>query len=66
MVRCRPELAAKGDVAVRGAEQEQTKWGVFFGLVVTLTGVRAIWWSCYRWGRKAATTKWAIFALSAA
>ena len=43
---------------------KQTKWGVFFGLVVRLTGVRAIGWSCYRWGRKpeAAATKWAIFA----
>jgi hypothetical protein len=49
---------------VLASYMEQTKWGVFFGLVVTLTGVRAIGWSCYRWGRKpeAATTKWAIFA----
>jgi len=49
---------------VLASYMEQTKWGAFFGLVVTLTGVRAIGWSCYRWGRKpeAATTKWAIFA----
>jgi hypothetical protein len=30
---------------VLASYMEQTKWGVFFGLVVTLTGVRAIGWS---------------------
>jgi signal transduction histidine kinase/CheY-like chemotaxis protein len=49
---------------VLASYMEQTRWWIFFGLVVTLTGVRAIGWSYYRHSRKPveATTKWAIFA----
>jgi hypothetical protein len=43
---------------------EQTKWWMFFGLVVTLTVARAIGWKLYRRHRKPAdpTIKWAIVA----
>src|SRR5882672_6165871 len=42
---------------------EQTRWWIFFGLVVTLTGARAIGWSYYR-HRQAVEdkTKWTLFA----
>ena len=43
---------------------EQTRWWIFFGLVVTLSGVRAIGWSYYRHHQRGdeTNTKWAIFA----
>ena len=43
---------------------EQTRWWIFFGLVVTLTAARWIGWRYYRRHRKTAdlTTKWAIVA----
>jgi len=43
---------------------EQTRWWIFFGLVVSLTGVRAAGWQWYRHHRKRieAKTIWAIFA----
>jgi signal transduction histidine kinase/ActR/RegA family two-component response regulator len=49
---------------VLASYMEQTRWWIFFGLVVALTGVRAIGWNYYRHRRKPieATTKWAIFA----
>jgi signal transduction histidine kinase/CheY-like chemotaxis protein len=49
---------------VLASYMEQTRWWIFFGLVVTLTGVRAIGWSYHRHRPKPveATTKWAIFA----
>src|SRR5712671_6844476 len=49
---------------VLGTYLEQTRWWIFFGLVVTLTGLRAIGWICYRHDRQPyeTTTKWAIFA----
>ena len=49
---------------VLGSYLEQTRWWIFFGLVVTLTGLRAIGWICYRHDRQPyeTTTKWAIFA----
>src|SRR6516164_294006 len=52
---------------VLASYMEQTRWWIFFGLVVALTGVRAIGWSSYRHRRKPveATTKWAIFATAA-
>jgi len=49
---------------VLGSYLEQTRWWIFFGLVVTLTGLHAIGWICYRHDRQPyeTTTKWAIFA----
>src|SRR6266478_4344803 len=49
---------------VLASYMEQTRWWIFLGLVVTLSGVRAIGWSYYRHLRRPfeATTKWAIFA----
>jgi signal transduction histidine kinase len=43
---------------------EQTRWWIFFGLVVTLTAARAIGWRYYRRYRKRAhlATLWAIVA----
>ena len=43
---------------------EQTRWWIFFGLVVTLTGVRAAGWRCYYHNQKTegAPGKWALFA----
>ena len=51
---------------VLASYMEHTRWWIFFGSVVTLTGVRAIGWSSYRHRRKSveAATKWAIFATS--
>src|ERR1700730_11542846 len=47
---------------VLASYMEQTRWWIFFGLVVALTGLRAIGWTCYRHYRKPvnATTKWGI------
>src|SRR5712672_1474034 len=49
---------------VLGTYLEQTRWWIFFGLVITLTGLRAIGWICYRHDRQPyeTTAKWAIFA----
>src|SRR6516165_6457887 len=49
---------------VLASYMEQTRWWIFFGLVVTLTGLRAIGWTCYRHYRKpvGATAKWKIIA----
>src|ERR1700674_3727981 len=49
---------------VLASYMEQTRWWIFFALVVTLTGVRAIGWSYHRHRPKPVetTTKWAIFA----
>ena len=49
---------------VHGSYLEQTRWWIFFGLVITLTGLRAIGWICYRHYRQAyeTTAKWAIIA----
>jgi len=49
---------------VLASYMEQIRWWIFFGLVVTLTGVRAIGWGYYLHRRNPveATTKWAIFA----
>src|ERR1700730_13502226 len=43
---------------------EQTRWWIFFGLVVTLSAARAIGWRIYRHHRKPAdhTIKWALIA----
>jgi signal transduction histidine kinase/CheY-like chemotaxis protein len=43
---------------------EQTRWWIFFGLVVTLTAARAIGWRYYRRYRKRVrlTMRWAIIA----
>ena len=43
---------------------EQTRWWIFFGLVVTLSAARAIGWRIYRRHRKPAdhTLKWALIA----
>jgi predicted signal transduction protein with EAL and GGDEF domain len=43
---------------------EQTRWWIFFGLVVTLTAARAIGWRYYRRYRKRVrlTMMWAIVA----
>ena len=43
---------------------EQTRWWIFFGLVVTLTGVRAAGWRCYyhHQNTEGAPGKWALFA----
>src|SRR6266404_3026959 len=49
---------------VLGTYLEQTRWWIFFGLVITLTGLRAIGWTCYRHDRQPyeTTAKWAILA----
>ena len=49
---------------VLASYMEQTRWWIFFGLVVALTGLRAIGWTCYRHYRKPvdATAKWGIAA----
>src|ERR1700730_14109508 len=49
---------------VLASYMEQTRWWIFFGLVVTLTAARAIGWSYYRHHRKAVEgqTNWTIFA----
>jgi len=49
---------------VLGSYLEQARWWIFFGLVITLTGLRAIGWICYRHYRQPyeTTVKWAIFA----
>jgi signal transduction histidine kinase/CheY-like chemotaxis protein len=49
---------------VLGAYLEQARWWIFFGLVITLTGLRAIGWICYRHDRQPyeTTAKWAILA----
>jgi len=49
---------------VLGSYLEQARWWIFFGLVTTLTGLRAIGWICYRHYRQPyeTTVKWAIFA----
>jgi len=49
---------------VLASYMEQTRWWSFFGLVVTLTGARAIGWIYYRHQRQAAEdkTKWTSFA----
>src|SRR5260370_9417508 len=49
---------------VLGAYLEQARWWIFFGLVITLTGLRAIGWICYRHYQHPdeTTTKWPIFA----
>ena len=43
---------------------EQTRWWIFFGLVVTLTAARAIAWRFYRRRRRSAdlATRWAVIA----
>ena len=43
---------------------EQTRWWIFFGLVVALTGVRAAGWQLYRYHREPVETKtiWRILA----
>jgi hypothetical protein len=43
---------------------EQTRWWIFFGLVVTLSAARAIGWRIYRRHRKPTdhTIKWALIA----
>jgi signal transduction histidine kinase/CheY-like chemotaxis protein len=42
----------------------QSRWWIFFGLVATLTGVRASAWQCYRraQGSRKSEIAWAIFA----
>src|SRR5215831_18835328 len=49
---------------VLASYMEQTRWWIFFGLVVVLTGARAIGWSYYHHHRQAVEnkTEWAIFA----
>jgi signal transduction histidine kinase/CheY-like chemotaxis protein len=49
---------------VLGSYLEQARWWIFFGLVITLTGLRAIGRICYRHYRQPyeTTAKWAIFA----
>src|SRR5882724_13209629 len=49
---------------VLGAYLQQARWWIFFGLVITLTGLRAIGWICYRHDRQPyeTTAKWAILA----
>src|SRR3984893_8252310 len=49
---------------VLASYMEQTRWWIFFGLVVTLTAARAIGWSYYRYHRKAVEDQanWTIFA----
>src|ERR1700731_3211724 len=49
---------------VLGSYLERARWWIFFGLVITLTGLRAIGWICYRHYRQPyeTTVKWAIFA----
>jgi len=60
---CQPRQLCIGSVRARvipGADQV----GIFFGLVVTLTGVRAAGWRCYYHNQKTegAPGKWALFA----
>jgi signal transduction histidine kinase len=49
---------------VLASYMEQTRWWIFFGLVVSLTGVRAAGWRWYRNYRKSveAKTIWTTFA----
>jgi signal transduction histidine kinase len=49
---------------VLASYMEQTRWWIFFGLVVTLTVVRAIGWEYYRrhQARTNLTNQWAIIA----
>jgi hypothetical protein len=49
---------------VLASYMEQTRWWIFFGLVVSLTGVRAAGWRWYRYHRKRveAKTIWTTFA----
>src|SRR3984893_7662591 len=49
---------------VLGSYLEQARWWIFFGLVTTLTGLRAIGWICYRHDRQPyeTTATWAKFA----
>src|SRR5204863_846016 len=49
---------------VLASYMDQTRWWIFFGLVVTLTGARTIGWSYYRHHRQAVEdkTKWTLFA----
>jgi signal transduction histidine kinase/CheY-like chemotaxis protein len=49
---------------VLASYMEQTRWWIFFGSVVALTGVRAAGWSCFRYYYKAPenTRFWAILA----
>src|SRR6201993_1617252 len=47
---------------VLASYMEQTRWWIFFGLVVTLSGARAIGWIYYRHQRQAVEdkTKWTL------
>ena len=49
---------------VLASYMEQTRWWIFFGLVVSLTGVRAAGWRWYRYDpeRVESKTIWKIFA----
>src|SRR5215469_14642704 len=49
---------------VLASYMKQTRWWIFFGLVVALTGARAIGWSYYYHHRQEVEdkTKWTIFA----
>ena len=49
---------------VLASYMEQTRWWIFFGLVVALTGARAMGWRHYHHHRKAVEdkTRWAILA----
>lgn len=51
---------------VLASYMQQTRWWIFFGLVVTLTGVRAAGWRCYDLTQKTCETsgKWAFFAVA--
>src|ERR1700736_5176574 len=51
-------------VLVLASYMEQTRWWIFFGLVVTLSGARAIVWIYYRYQRQAVEdiAKWTLFA----
>jgi hypothetical protein len=47
---------------VLASYMEQARWWSFFGLMVALTAVRAVGWSCYQHYRKSVenTAVWAI------
>src|SRR5947209_4275112 len=49
---------------VLASYMHQARWWIFFGLVVTLSGVRAMGWMSFRYHPKRveAEVKWAIFA----